>query len=122
MGRSATRVRPSASARRSLASDPLFADLKPAAPQAGRPPPGGRDRPPGRGDSDAAVAAEEQALDAFREELTGSASRLAVAEKDVAAAEFQQPNGDQTRNRAAADALAAASARLGDAGSRSRRT
>jgi len=101
-----------------LAADPLFADFQPselrkaethmtdAATHLGN-----ADAPPSE-----AIASEEKAAEILEAELKGLDDRIAEAERDVAEAEFKRHEAGQLKNRQAADTLAAASARLGDAG------
>jgi hypothetical protein len=67
-------------------------------------------------DADAAVEAEEGALAKVRDELNRLGEQTAQAERSIAPTEFTRRAGDQAKNRAATDTLAAVSARLGDAG------
>ena len=99
-----------------LASDPLFADLQP--PHLARADPLLADALAAleAGDAGAAVAAGEKALEQIRAELGRLADLSAQAEKAVGPAEFRRREADQAKDRGAADALAEASARLGDAG------
>lgn len=101
-----------------LASDPLFADFQPsqlrkadgllsdAASKLG-----------GEGDDvSAALAAEEKADAILQEEMKGMDGRVAQADRDVAETEFRRHQAGQQKTRNNAESLAAASARLGDAG------
>jgi hypothetical protein len=63
-----------------------------------------------------AIASEEQAAEVLEAELKKLDDRIAEAERDVSEAEFKRQEAAQLKNRQAADTLAAASARLGDAG------
>jgi hypothetical protein len=63
-----------------------------------------------------AIGAEEKAEAVLREELKALDARSAAAERDLAGAEFGKHEAGQHKTRNAAEALSAASARLGDAG------
>lgn len=63
-----------------------------------------------------AVASAETALTLLQRELDRLIDRIEEQKKAVAKSEFEKFEQDQTRNREAADSLAAASARLGDQG------
>ncbi len=67
-------------------------------------------------DPSAAVAAQEKSLGLLRQELARLDDQVAQAEKTVGEPEFRRRAGDQTKNRGAAEALEATSARLGDVG------
>ena len=99
-----------------LASDPLFADLQP--PHLRRADALLADAVTSLdgADSTAAVAAEEKALELLRAELTRLDDQVVQTERTIAEAEFRRREGDQAKNRVAADRLAESSARLGDAG------
>jgi hypothetical protein len=98
-----------------LADDPLFADQQP--PHLRR----GVDHLREAlnlleaSDVDTTVASEEKALATIREELNRLNEQVKQAETTLAGSEFTRREGDQARNRAAADTLGAVSARLGDA-------
>jgi hypothetical protein len=101
-----------------LAGDPVFADyqssqlrkaevhLNDATAELGR---DGKDLSGG-------VAAEEKAEAVLREELKSIDARLAAAGRELAGPEFVKHEAGQLKTRKAAEALSAASARLGDAG------
>jgi len=105
-----------AKAASALADDPLFADFRPS--QLRKADAHLNDAAARLDGEDlaAAVAAEEQADAVLQEELRGLDARTAEADRDVAEGEFRRHEADQLKNRRAAEALAAASARLGDSG------
>ncbi len=99
-----------------IAADPLFASLQPAYLKQADPHLGDAETHLGTSDSQAAVAAEEQGLELLQKELARLVDRIGKMEQGIALAEFRRFEQDQARNRAAADSLGIASARLGDSG------
>jgi hypothetical protein len=101
-----------------LAADPLFADFHPSGLRKAETQMA--DAATHLGNADAApsdaIASEERAAEILEAELKGLDDRTAEAERDVSETEFKRHEAGQLKNRQAADTLAAASARLGDAG------
>jgi hypothetical protein len=104
------------SAVNALANDPLFADLQP--PHLRRADSHLADAVSylEGADPNAAVAAEEKALELLREERTRVGEQVAQTERTIAQPEFRRREEDQARNRGAAERLDQASARLGEVG------
>ena len=113
-----TRLTASRSTAEALSRDPVFADSQPPYLQQADPHLGDAlttlDSP--EVDLTAAVDAADRGLVLFRSEHGRLADRVAESEKALDAAEFRRLERDQARNRAAADALGEAAARLGDSG------
>ncbi|MEA2630567.1 MAG: hypothetical protein QOE66_786, partial [Chloroflexota bacterium] len=99
-----------------LARDPSFAEGQPPYLQQADPQLGDVLTLLATPDTGAAVAAAEHGLTLFRKELERLGARIQQSERALEAAEFRRLKDDQLRNRGAADALAEASARLGDTG------
>ena len=99
-----------------LAADPLFADLQPPHLRSADAPLAEAATALDGTDIDLAAKAQEKALGFLRDELSRHNDQMAQTEKSIGEAEFKRRAGDQTKNRSAADRLAEASARLGDAG------
>jgi hypothetical protein len=99
-----------------LAADPVFAKLEPTYLKQADPHLGDALALLPTVDVAGAITSEEQALALFRKEQERLHSRIAQAEKVLAAAEFQRFERDQARNRAATNTLGTVSARLGDSG------
>ena len=101
-----------------LAGDPVFADYQPSQLRKAEVRLNEATAELGQGGKDlaGAVAAEEKAEAVLREELKAIEGRSAAAERDLAGSEFGKHEAGQLKTRRAAEALSAASARLGDAG------
>jgi hypothetical protein len=99
-----------------LASDPLFADLQPPHLRRADTHLAEAVTSLQGADLNAAVAAEDKALDLMREERTRLDEQVAQTERTIAGAEFRRREEDQARNRGTAERLDQASARLGDVG------
>ena len=105
-----------AGAAAALAANPLFADFQGSKLRDANAPLADASTHLDDADLAAAIADEEKAGAIFAEELKGLDARIGDAEKDVADPEFRRHEADQSKNRQAAEALGAASARLGDSG------
>ncbi|WP_422922970.1 DUF4175 domain-containing protein [Singulisphaera sp. PoT] len=70
----------------------------------------------GTKDGEASLAAEGKALELLEKEQGRLDERLAAIDKELAPGEFQRFEQEQAKNRAAAESLAEASARLGQVG------
>ncbi|WP_165226272.1 DUF4175 domain-containing protein [Aquisphaera insulae] len=101
-----------------LAGDPVFADYQPSQLRKAEVPLKEAAEELGQAGKDlaGAVAPEEKAEAILREELKSLDGRSAAATRDLAKGEFGKHEAGQQTTRKAAEALAAASARLGDAG------
>jgi hypothetical protein len=108
-----TKLRGAATA---LAADPLFADLQPPHLRRALAPLADATASLEKGDTKAALAAEEKALALARDELKRLNDQVTQAEKTIAEAEFRRRSGDQAKNRTTTSTLEASSARLGDVG------
>jgi hypothetical protein len=99
-----------------LAANPLFADFRPSQLRKADTHMSAAVARLDGDDLAAAAAAQEEALGVLLEEQRGLDARIAEADRDVAEAEFRRHEADQLKNRGAAQALGAASGRLGDSG------
>jgi hypothetical protein len=101
-----------------LARDPVFADYQPSQLRKAEVHLSDATAELGRDGKDlsAAVAAEERAEAALREELKSVDARSSAAGRDLAGPEFGKHEAGQLKTRKASETLSAASARLGDAG------
>ncbi|HZW33927.1 MAG TPA: DUF4175 domain-containing protein [Isosphaeraceae bacterium] len=99
-----------------LANDPLFADLQP--PHLRRADASLTEAATSLEGADVkvAVAAEEQALSLFREELTRLDEQMEQHRRTIDGAAFQRRQEDQAKNRGTSERLAVSAARLGDVG------
>jgi hypothetical protein len=104
------------SAVNALANDPLFADLQPPHLRRADTNLGDAVAYLEGADQNAAVAAEEKALDLLHQERNRLDEQVAQTERTIAEAEFRRREEDQARNRGAAERLDQASARLGEVG------
>jgi hypothetical protein len=116
--RSAVRDREAALSKSSsaLAANPLFADFQPSQLRKAEAQLNDAVARLEGEDLAEAVAAEEKADALLREEIRGLDGRIAEADRDVSEAEFRRHEAGQLKNRRAAEALEAGSARLGDSG------
>jgi hypothetical protein len=101
---------------KTLATDPLFADLQPPLLLQADPHLGDALTHLEAGETDPAIGDEQAALELFRQELSRLNERTAELERAIAQAEFQRQQANQARNRAATNTLSTVSSRLGDAG------
>ena len=103
-------------AANALANDPLFADLQPPYVRRSDSRLGEAVAFLDAGDVEAAVAAEDKALDLLRQELTRLDEQVKESERTIGEAEFRRRAGDQAKNRGSTENLEATSSRLGDVG------